>query len=73
MAKLTESFVRDILTRGINVSEIVELLNEEYERKDEVIPSVFIRHECIFKYCPHPELCKDECKNPVPFGMGNVK
>lgn len=25
---------------------------------------VFRRDGCIFHYCPHPELCKDECQSP---------
>lgn len=25
---------------------------------------VFVREECIFKYCPNPERCKDRCQAP---------
>ena len=70
MARLTVAFVRDVinqqLTESISFSRMVEIMNEECDRKE---GSVFTRHECIFNYCPHPELCKDECKNPVPFDI----
>lgn len=65
MAKITEQFIRDIFTKGLNVSEVVELINEEFERKDKhQATGVFARDECIYNYCPHPELCKDVCQCP---------
>ena len=33
----------------------------ELSEEDKI--EVFSRDECIFKYCPHPELCKDECQS----------
>jgi hypothetical protein len=78
MAKLTVAFVRDIMNQqlagGISFSRMVELMNEEHKRSEELKSSnVFTRHECIFNYCPNPESCKVECQNPVPFNMGHLK
>jgi hypothetical protein len=78
MAKLTVAFVRGVMNQqlagGISFSRMVELMNEECERKEELkTTSVFTRHECIFNYCPNPELCKDTCQNPVPFNTGHLK
>jgi Ca2+-binding EF-hand superfamily protein len=68
MAKLKEAFVRDIMnhfqSEEITFYKMVELLNEEAKREvsaDEA--GLFSRHDCVFQYCPHPELCKDKCIN----------
>jgi len=34
-----------------------------YIPKAEPQGNVFKRDECIFQYCPHPDLCKDNCQN----------
>jgi len=66
MAKIKEAFVKSAmsgLSRGdISFSRMVEMLNEEAERKltaDEA--GVFSRPECMFQYCPHPEECSKKC------------
>ena len=68
MAKLTVSFVRKALqdydNSEISLSRFVEKLNEESKRELTAKEAgIFHREECVFKYCPTPELCKDKCVN----------
>jgi hypothetical protein len=42
-------------------STIIEIFKVAARPKD--ASKVFFREECIFEYCPHPELCKDKCVN----------
>lgn len=53
-----------IHTRKILIEKIKSMTNS----KDKKIAKstigknkVFFREECVFKYCPTPELCKDKC------------
>ena len=68
MAKIKEAFMHDVLRQytkeEISFSRMVELLNEEAERqlRPEKSPNVFSRPECVYHYCPTPELCKEKCK-----------
>ncbi len=32
---------------------------DKVAKKEQI--EVFSRDECVFNYCPHPELCKDKC------------
>ena len=64
------AFVIDAVQRAISES-IIEYISQhpteqpsntrELSEEDKI--EVFSRDECIFKYCPHPELCKDECQS----------
>ena len=64
------AFGIDAVQRAISES-IIEYISQhpteqssntrELSAEDKI--EVFSRDECIFHYCPHPELCKDECQS----------
>ena len=69
MAKLTVAFVRDVMNQHlreeVSFSRMVEIFHDEVERKEKYSASkIFAREECIYNYCPHPNLCKDVCQCP---------
>ena len=66
MAKLKEAFVKDVMQQQsdghISFSRMVEMLNEEAKRELTAEEAgLFARPECVYKYCPSPEQCKDKC------------
>lgn len=40
-----------------------ERCKKEVPEPQQAKTNVFKRDECIFQYCPHPDLCKDNCQN----------
>ena len=50
----------DLLEEKLS-QHFTEQPTRELSEEDKI--EVFSRDECIFKYCPHPELCKDECQS----------
>lgn len=46
-----------------DIHRIAKNYNGEDDAKDSV-GTVFAKPECIFNYCPHPEICGDTCACP---------
>jgi len=63
MARETPEPVRD----GIDKDWIFEIINKTTDFQKQLIENHFNRHkvfsrpECVYQYCPHPEICKDKC------------
>lgn len=59
---LQEKMIRSN-TESVDAQIAIILSEIEGKLVDKPKNNVFSREECVFVYCPHPELCKDKCVN----------
>lgn len=45
----------------MSVSTVIDIFKSAERPRD--ASKVFFREECVFKYCPNPDDCKDKCIN----------